>query len=137
MEAKSGYGLNLETELRLLKIAESISSVDNLPSLDLTWLGAHAAPPGETSIHISKKYSQLNSQNYRARNSRSADVFCEPGWFSIEQSEEILKESKSGGLDLRLHIDEFEDGGGGQLAADYSVDTADHAHYTNDELEKQ
>ena len=64
---------------------------------------------------------------------RSADVFCEPGWFSVEQTEEILKDSKKGGLDLRLHIDEFEDGGGGDLAADLGVVTADHAHYTNDE----
>ena len=61
---------------------------------------------------------------------RSVDVFCEPGWFSIEQSEELLKESKKNGLDLRIHIDEFEDGGGGDLAAELKVQTADHAHHT-------
>ena len=134
MEAKSGYGLNLETELRLLKIAESISSIDNLPSLDLTWLGAHAAPPeGNINTYFEEVLSNQLPEIIEQGIARSADVFCEPGWFSIEQSEEILKESKSGGLDLRLHIDEFEDGGGGQLAADYSVDTADHAHYTNDD----
>ena len=64
---------------------------------------------------------------------RSADVFCEPGWFNIEQTEEIMKSQQRGGLDLRLHIDEFEDGGGGQLAAELHVTTADHAHYTNDD----
>ena len=64
---------------------------------------------------------------------RSADVFCEPGWFNIEQTEEIMKASRNGGLDLRLHIDEFEDGGGGQLAAELQVTTADHAHYTGDD----
>ena len=67
----------------------------------------------------------------------SADVFCEPGWFTIEQTEEILKASKSGGLDLRLHIDEFEDGGGGQLGCGIFSHTADHAHHTNDDARQK
>ena len=54
-------------------------------------------------------------------------TYC-AGWFNIEQTEEIMKSSRGGGLDLRLHIDEFEDGGGGQLA-ELQVTTADHAHY--------
>ena len=134
MEAKSGYGLNTETELRLLTIAESISAVQGLPSLDLTWLGAHAAPP---SSSIDSYYEEIMSDQLPAiieqGIARSADVFCEPGWFNIEQTEEIMKASRNGGLDLRLHIDEFEDGGGGQLAAELQVTTADHAHYTGDD----
>ena len=134
MEAKSGYGLNTETELRLLTIAESISAVQGLPSLDLTWLGAHAAPP---SSSIDSYFEEVMSDQLPAiieqGIARSADVFCEPGWFNIEQTEEIMKASRNGGLDLRLHIDEFEDGGGGQLAAELQVTTADHAHYTGDD----
>ncbi|MGB1549577.1 MAG: imidazolonepropionase, partial [Candidatus Poseidoniaceae archaeon] len=134
MEAKSGYGLNTETELRLLTIAESISAVQGLPSLDLTWLGAHAAPP---SSSIESYFEEIISDQLPAiieqGIARSADVFCEPGWFNIEQTEEIMKASRDGGLDLRLHIDEFEDGGGGQLAAELQVTTADHAHYTGDD----
>ena len=134
LEAKSGYGLDTETELRLLTIAESLSAVQGLPSLDLTWLGAHAAPP---SSSINSYFEQIISEQLPAvieqGIARSADVFCEPGWFNIEQTEVIMKESRKGGLDLRLHIDEFEDGGGGQLAAELQVSTADHAHYTNDD----
>ena len=134
MEAKSGYGLNTETELRLLTIAESISAIQGLPSLDLTWLGAHSAPP---SSSIDEYFEEIMSEQLPAiieqGIARSADVFCEPGWFNIEQTEEIMKSSRGGGLDLRLHIDEFEDGGGGQLAAELQVTTADHAHYTNDD----
>ena len=134
MEAKSGYGLNTETELRLLTIAESISAIQGLPSLDLTWLGAHSAPP---SSSIDEYFEEIMSEQLPAiieqGIARSADVFCEPGWFNIEQTEEIMKSSRGGGLDLRLHIDEFEDGGGGQLAAELQVTTADHAHYTSDE----
>lgn len=134
LEAKSGYGLDTETELRLLTIAESLSAVQGLPSLDLTWLGAHAAPP---SSSLNSYFEQIISEQLPAvieqGIARSADVFCEPGWFNIEQTEVIMKESRKGGLDLRLHIDEFEDGGGGQLAAELQVSTADHAHYTNDD----
>tara|TARA_B110001452_G_scaffold237122_1_gene216784 strand:+ start:261 stop:1499 length:1239 start_codon:yes stop_codon:yes gene_type:complete len=132
LEAKSGYGLDTDTELRLLSIAESLSAIERLPSLDLTWLGAHAAPVDCT---IDKYFEELLSEQLPAvleqGIARSADVFCEPGWFSVEQSEDILKASRDGGLDLRIHIDEFVDGGGGELAAELEVTSADHAHYTN------
>ncbi len=134
MEAKSGYGLDTETELRLLSIAENLAAIDNLPSLDLTWLGAHSSPPSKS---IDEYYEEIMSEQLPAiveqGIARSADVFCEPGWFTIEQTEEIMKQSKSKGLDLRLHIDEFVDGGGGDLAAELEVTTADHAHYTSED----
>ena len=134
IEAKSGYGLDTESELRLLSIAENLAAIENLPSLDLTWLGAHSAPPGRS---LEDYYEEILSEQLPAvieqGIARSADVFCEPGWFTIEQTEEIMKSSKKGGLDLRLHIDEFVDGGGGDLAAELRVTTADHAHYTSDE----
>lgn len=134
LEAKSGYGLDTETELRMLSIAEGLGAIQRLPSLDLTWLGAHAAPMGSD---IDTYFEEIMSEQLPAvieqGIARSADVFCEPGWFSVEQSEEILKHSRKNGLDLRIHIDEFVDGGGGELAADLKVSTADHAHYTNDD----
>ena len=132
MEVKSGYGLSTESELRLLEIADAISGHEALPSLDLTWLGAHAAPKGET---IDSYTEEILSEQLPAvieqGLARSADVFCEPGWFSLENTEDILKASRKGGLSLRLHIDEFSDGAGGELAAEMSVVTADHAHYTS------
>ena len=138
MEAKSGYGLDTESELRLLSIAENLAAIENLPSLDLTWLGAHSAPPDRS---LDDYYEEILSEQLPAvieqGVARSADVFCEPGWFTIEQTEEIMKSSKRGGLDLRLHIDEFVDGGGGDLAAELQVTTADHAHYTSDETRKK
>lgn len=132
MEAKSGYGLDTKTELRLLSIGNQLNGIRKLPTLDLTWLGAHSAPP---SSNIPDYCEEILSDQLPAiidqGIARSADVFCEPGWFNVEQSEDILKASRSGGLDLRIHIDEFVDGGGGDLAAELSVTTADHAHYTN------
>jgi len=134
LEAKSGYGLDTDSELRLLKVAESLGAVEGLPSLDLTWLGAHSAPPGgNLDSYVEEILSEQLPAVLSQGIARSADVFCEPGWFNLEQTEDILRASREGGLDLRLHIDEFEDGGGGQLAADLEVTTADHAHWTNEE----
>ena len=127
MEVKSGYGLNTETELKLLEVASALSSDRNLPTLDPTWMGAHDTPkemPHEAYIEslISEQLPSIVEQGI----ARSADVFCEPGWFSVEESEDILKESKSSGLDLRMHIDEFADSGGGQLAAELKVQSPPH-----------
>ncbi|MBT4982928.1 MAG: amidohydrolase family protein [Euryarchaeota archaeon] len=134
LEAKSGYGLDTESELRLLEIAEGLSAVERLPSLDLTWMGAHASPiGGSIDSYAEEILSEQLPAVIEQGIARSADIFCEPGWFSLEQSEDILKASRKGGLDLRMHIDEFVDGGGGELASELKVVTADHAHYTNDD----
>ncbi|MCS5642494.1 MAG: hypothetical protein NZ807_04430 [Dehalococcoidia bacterium] len=138
IEAKSGYGLDTESELRLLRIAKELSRAGGLPDLDLTWLGAHAAPPSTDTISEENKLQsyveEIISEQLPAvleqGIARSADVFCEPGWFTIEQTEEICSAAISGGLDIRLHVDEFCDGGGMQLASELAATTADHAHHS-------
>tara|TARA_Y100000766_G_scaffold281845_1_gene294064 strand:+ start:13070 stop:14344 length:1275 start_codon:yes stop_codon:yes gene_type:complete len=138
MEAKSGYGLSTESELRLLKIASQLKSMDHLPSMDLTWLGAHDTPRGLSTEQyveaiLSEQLPKVIEQGY----ARSADIFCEPGWFNVEQSEDILKSSRKSGLELRMHIDEFVDGGGGELAAELKVTTADHAFHSSTEARRK
>lgn len=130
LEVKSGYGLNTESELRLLEAAVSLHGL----SIDSTWLGAHAAPP---NISRSDYFEEILSEQLPAvldsGMARSADVFCEPGWFSIEETEEICKAAKSGGMDIRLHVDEFVDGEGLALAAELGSQSGDHAHWSSDE----
>ena len=131
VEAKSGYGLSTEDELRLLNIIDQYKGDTNLPSIHTTWMGAHAVTPDHTYESYTEEI--LSDQLPRVLESdlaESADVFCEPGWFTVEQSEDILRASRNGGLKLRMHIDEFQDGGGGELAAELKVTTADHAHHT-------
>ena len=131
LEAKSGYGLSTSEELRLLEVQNELDMVSNLPSIHSTWMGAHAVTQGKSYAEYTEEI--LSDQLPKVLDSglaKSADVFCEPGWFSIEQSEQILCESRKGGLDLRMHIDEFSNGGGGELASDLKVVTADHAHHT-------
>ena len=128
VEAKSGYGLSTEHELRLLKVVDQLKSVKNLPSIHSTWMGAHAVTPDQTyESYTEEILSEQLPAVLESHLAESADVFCEPGWFSIEQSEDILRASRQGGLDLRMHVDEFCDGGGGELAAELNVMTADHA----------
>ena len=63
----------------------------------------------------------------------AADVFCEPGWFTLEDTEEICKEATKAGLSIRLHVDEFADGEGLKLAAELGAVTADHAIHSSDD----
>jgi len=131
IEAKSGYGLDAETELKLLQCGSMLSKQSHLPSLEHTWLGAHSFPKemsqNEYVEHL--VYEQLPAVVDQGI-AHSADVFCEPGWFTVEQSEDILRAAKKEGLRLRMHIDEFQISGGAELAADLGVDTADHAFHT-------
>ncbi|MDG1557981.1 MAG: hypothetical protein P8R03_00525 [Candidatus Poseidoniaceae archaeon] len=134
METKSGYGLSTTSELTLLRVAHQLSQMSHLPSMELTWLGAHDTPKGMTRTAyveeiLSEQLPSVIEQGY----AQAADVFCEPGWFTLEETEEILVAAQNGGLTQRMHIDEFTNGGGGELAADLKVVTADHSHYTPDE----
>ena len=133
MEAKSGYGLDLNSEVKLL---EAISIINRSSPCDIsaTWLGAHDFPKemskGQYVDHLISEQlpviSELSLANW-------ADVFCEDGWFTIEQTEEIVSASKEFGLGSRLHVDEFVDSGGLQLAADLGSVSADHVACSNED----
>lgn len=135
MEAKSGYGLSTESELKLLKVMGHLNTIEHTPSIDPTWMGAHDIPSDSShEAYVESLLSEQLPAVVEQGIARSADVFCEPGWFTIEESEELLKASKSAGLNLRMHVDEFVDGGGGELACQLGVDTADHAYHTPEQV---
>lgn len=135
MEAKSGYGLSTESELKLLEVMARLNMVEHTPSIDPTWMGAHDVPSESThEQYVESLLSEQLPAVVEQGIARSADVFCEPGWFGIEESEDLLKASKSSGLNLRMHVDEFVDGGGGELACSLGVDTADHAYHTPNDV---
>jgi imidazolonepropionase len=131
IEAKSGYGLDLPTELRLLEVAHQLGAegpIDVLP----TWLGAHAVPPEfRTRPDATESYTkslideQLPGVAAQGR-ARFADVFCEEGVFSQDQSRRILEASSRLGLGLRLHADELRPSGGAELAVELGALSADH-----------
>jgi len=133
LEAKSGYGLDLNSEVKLL---ESISIINRSTPCDIrpTWLGAHDFPKEMTRDQyvehlISEQLpiiSELSLANW-------ADVFCEEGWFTIEQTEDIVTAANEFGLGSRLHVDEFVDSGGLQLAAEVGSVSADHVACSNED----
>src|SRR5512146_989084 len=131
IEAKSGYGLDLPTELRLLEVAHRLGEegpVDVLP----TWLGAHAVAPEfrglpEATERFTRHLVEEQLPGIAAQGrARFADVFCEQGVFSADQSRRILEAASRYGLGLRLHADELAPSGGAELAAELGALSADH-----------
>ena len=131
IEIKSGYGLDLETEIRLIEAAYQLGlegPIDIVP----TYLGAHAVPPefrsrpeGTEAYVRSIIEEQLPGVAAHGR-ARFCDVFCENGVFDADQSRRILEAAAGFGLGLRLHADELAPSGGAELAADLGALSADH-----------
>ncbi len=128
-EAKSGYGLNLETELKMLRVINEISHpVDLIP----TFLGAHALPPEFKSSGEYIEYLKEIIPNV-APHAKFIDVFCEKGVFSAEESKEYLMEGKKYGLVPKIHADEIEDIGCTKIAVEVGAISADHLVKTKEE----
>ena len=135
MEAKTGYGLDIETELRQL---EAILELDATSPIDLvaTYMGAHAIPPeykGNTAGYTRflceealPATKQWWLEHTAPRPLPFVDVFCEAGVFEIEETREILTVAKALGFRLKLHANEFENLGGASLAAELGAVSADH-----------
>ena len=123
IEIKSGYGLEEETELKQLSVANWLKSF-NLADIVVTFMGAHAFPEDLNKYeYVEEVIRMLPLVKDLAE---YCDVFCEEGAFTVDESREILEAAKSLGFKLKIHADEFGDTGGGRLGADLGVVTADH-----------
>jgi len=127
-EAKSGYGLNLDDELKQLRAihrAASEHSVDLIPTL----MAAHETPPefrDHKQRYLDLVCEEIIPQVAEERLARFCDVFCEKGVFSADESRRVLITGSRYGLAPRLHADEFVDSGGAALAAELGALSADH-----------
>jgi imidazolonepropionase len=131
VEVKSGYGLTVEDELKLLRAIDLVAK--RLPMRVVpTWLGAHEIPleyraRGDAGAsYVKLIVHEMLPAVTAAALARFADVFSEPGVFTTEQAREILLASKRAGLGLKLHADELEPSGGAELAAELGAASADH-----------
>jgi imidazolonepropionase len=131
VEVKSGYGLTVEDELKLLRVVARLAA--ELPlRLVPTWLGAHEIPlECRGSAERRASYVKLLThgmlpQIAEQRLARFADVFCEPGVFTIDETRDVLLAARQKGLALKLHADELEPSGGAELAAELGAASADH-----------
>ncbi|MCH5347094.1 MAG: imidazolonepropionase [Muribaculaceae bacterium] len=136
MEAKSGYGLDLDSELLQLQVIASLSADPSTPvTLTSTFLGAHAVPPewaGNPDGYIDYIISDVLPRVKEKGLAESVDIFCEEGVFSVEQSRRLLKAAREMGFTLKIHADEIVTTGGAELAAELGALSADHLLHASD-----
>lgn len=133
-EVKSGYGLATAAEIRSLAaiaLAARRHPVDVVP----TFLGAHEVPAehrGSREAYVTLLIEEMIPAVAAGRLAVYADVFCERGVFSVEETRRILLAARAHGLELRLHADELADTGGAELAAELGAHSADHLVYVSE-----
>lgn len=133
IEAKSGYGLSLEDEIKLLR---AIRKLDDETSLSYvpTFLGAHSVPPeyrARREEYVALLIDEMLPRVAQEQLAEYCDVFCEEKVFTTEESWRILSAARCHGLGLRMHADQLALSGGAQLAAELGTVTADHLEYTD------
>ncbi|HSC71278.1 MAG TPA: imidazolonepropionase, partial [Candidatus Methylomirabilis sp.] len=135
VEAKSGYGLDLETELKMLEVIRELNEEGPMTVIP-TFMGAHEIPPEfrqTPEAYVELVITRMIPEVAERKLARFCDVFCETGVFSVEQSERIFRAAKSVGLEPRVHADELTDLGGAAMAARVQARTADHLLFASDE----
>ena len=131
VEVKSGYGLTLEDELKILRVIRSLNEESPLEIVP-TFLGAHAVPREmDTDEYVELVIDQMLPRIAKEKLAEFCDVFCERGYFEVEQSRRILTAARKLGLKLRIHADQLSNFGGAKLAAELEATTADHLEKTD------
>ncbi len=135
IEAKSGYGLDTENELKMLQSVEDLRQ--KLPiNLVPTFMGAHAVPPeyeGKTDNYVDIVVNEMIPTVAEKELAEYCDVFCEQGVFDVEQSRRVLLGAKKKGMKLKVHADEIVQLGGASLAAEVGAVSADHLLMASDD----
>lgn len=142
-EIKTGYGLDTESELKMLRVIEEL---DNKHSIDIvsTFLAAHAVPPEHKSnpnvyvneicdTMLSEAWKWFVASDFHGRVPFFCDVFCENGAFTLEQSRKILETARSLGFALKAHVDQYTNLGGSKLAIEAGAVSIDHLDAISDD----
>lgn len=133
-EAKSGYGLDLENELKQLRVLARLKSEAGFDVVP-TFMGAHAVPPefaGNPDAYVDFICTEVLPRVAGECLARFCDVFCETGVFSVQQSRRVLETAKQLGLGLKIHADEIDSLGGAELAGELGAVSAEHLIATSD-----
>lgn len=135
LEIKSGYGLDTENELKMLRVIDRLSR-NGKQDIVATFMGAHAIPPEYKNnsdefiaLLIDKMLPAVKEQGI----AEHCDIFCEEGVFSIEQGRKLLIAASALGMKVKIHADEVNDLGGAGLAAELNACSADHLLAASDE----
>jgi len=133
VEAKSGYGLSVDEEVKILRVIRRLNNETALEFVP-TFLGAHAIPEEFRSApeqYVALVIHQMLPRVAEEQLAESCDIFCERGYFDLAASEKILRAAQEHGLRLRMHVDQLTNSGGAFLAARLRAATADHLEQAN------
>lgn len=137
IEVKSGYGLSLEDELKSLRVIQRLAAA--LPMRIVpTFLGAHEIPleyraaPRTRHEYIALVINEMLPAVAAGSLAKFADIFCEPGVYTTDESRRILTAARAAGLGIKLHADELEPSGAAELAAELGATSADHLAAVSD-----
>ena len=133
IEIKSGYGLDIENEIKMLEVARRLGDAYDM-TVCTTLLAAHAIPPEfkeDSDAYVSLVCEELIPAVAENRLADSVDAYCEKFAFNPEQISRVFETATSHGLRVKLHADQLSDGGGAELAASFNALSADHLEYTS------
>ena len=133
IEAKSGYGLTVEDELKILRAIKQLNAETPLSYVP-TFLGAHDIPSeykSRRATYVSLVVNEMLPRVAQEKLAEYCDVFCEEGVFTTDESWQILSAARRHGLGLRVHADQLSLSGGAKLAAELNAATADHLEHTD------
>ena len=134
VEIKSGYGLSTESELKMLRVIKRLKKNSPL-TIRANFLGAHAVPPeyqGRQTEYVDKVINEMLPQVAEEGLADFVDVFCDKGFFTVEDTERILKAGQKQGLRGKIHANELDYSGGIQAGVKYNALSVDHLEYTGD-----
>jgi imidazolonepropionase len=134
IEAKSGYGLTLEDELKMLRVIRRLDEETPLRYVP-TFLGAHTVPDefkDNRAAYVDLIVNEMIPRVAQDGLARFCDVFCETGAFDVDESRRILQAARAHGMKLRVHADQLSLSGGSQLAAELGAMTADHLEHAGE-----
>ena len=134
IEIKSGYGLSLESELKMLRVIRRLKAVSPIP-IKATFLGAHAVPAEykeRRNEYIDLIINQMLPAVAAENLAEYCDVFCDRGFYTVEETDRILKAAKTYGLKAKIHANELDYSGGVQVGVANGAISVDHLEYTGD-----
>ena len=135
VEIKSGYGLTVQDELKMLRVIKRLRETTQL-TIRATFLGAHAIPSEykeNRAAYIDLIVDEMLPKVVAEGLADFVDVFCDKGFFTVEETDRILSEAKKLGLQAKIHANELDYSGGIQVGVKYDALSVDHLEYTGDE----
>ncbi len=130
VESKSGYGLTVADELKMLEVNRRLRGLQPADIVS-TFLGAHDFPPElPREQYVDLIIHEMIPRVAEAKLAEFCDVYCDDGYYTLEQTRRVLEAGRAAGLKLKAHVDQYSALGGSDLAAEMKIISADHLNYT-------